>query len=190
MTPLILINFLFFSYSLNETFTGVPQTINKDAVSSIHTDSIPTWVRHLYEINKNEFMNDAIPVVTFFKILSDSTSYCLYKVDDGVCQITFVATQKNKKTYKRFKIGNECDEDFANPIYSQASYEHDSVKRSIIVTTDVEKAKSKYLIKDKDRFVFKNGYNMENAETANYSISKTILIDLSGNIITKNKNTR
>ena len=64
-------------------------------------------------------MNDAIPAVIFFKPLSDSTSYCLYKVDDGVCQITFVATQKRKKKYMRLKIGNECDVDFANPVYSR-----------------------------------------------------------------------
>ncbi|SRR5260221_1643384 len=188
MTFLIFLNFLFLSYSSNETHKETRQLVNKNTVSGIHIDSIPFWVRHLYEINNDEFLNEAVPGVTFFKKLSDSTSYCLYEVNDGVCQIIFVATQKNKKKYKRLKIGNECDEDFANPVYSRTSYEHNSVKRSITVTTEVEKAKSKYLTEDNGKSVFKDGYNMENAETINYSIIKTILIDPSGNIITKNKN--
>jgi len=37
------------------------------------------------------------PEIIYFKRISDSISYCLYEVSDGVCLITFVATQKNKK---------------------------------------------------------------------------------------------
>jgi len=178
MTSLTFINFLFLTSSCNTT------------LKQIANDTIPGWTRQLYEVNNDEFLNAAIPVVTFFKKLSDSTSYCLYEVDDGVCHMTFVATQKHKSKYKRSKIGNECDEDFANHIYSSTTYEHDALKRSIMVTTGVEKAKSKYLTKDNGRTVFKEGYNMENAETTNYSTSKIIIIGVSGNLITRNQKSR
>jgi len=58
------------------------------------------------------------------------------------------------------------------------------------VTTDVEKAKEKYLTGDGNGTVFKPGYNMENAKTTTYTLIKTISIALSGNLITKNKNSR
>jgi len=178
MTTLIFINFLFLTASCNSTF------------KQIDNDTIPAWTRQLYEVNNDEFLNAAIPVVTFFQKLSDSTSYCLYEVNDGVCQITFVATQKRKSKYKRSKIGNECDKDFADQAYSSTTYEHDSLKRFITVTTNVEKAKSKYLTTENGRTVFKEGYNMENAETIKYSITKTVSINRSGSIITKQKNSR
>ena len=41
-------------------------------------------------------------------------------------------------------------------------YEYDSTKRFLAVTTEVEKAKAKYLTKDNGRDFFKDGYNMEN----------------------------
>lgn len=104
--------------------------------------------------------------------------------------MTFVATQKHKSKYKRLKIGNECDEDFANHIYSSTTYEHDSLKRFITVTTNVETAKSKYLTSENGRTVFKKGYDMENAETTSYSTIKTIIIAVSGNIIIRNKDSR
>jgi hypothetical protein len=185
MTPLILINFLFLSYSSTGTFKDMGQPLNKGSYTNIYSDSIPDWVRHVYEKNNNEFLNEAIPVVTFFKKISDSVSYCLFQVEDGVCQITFIATQKNKKKYKRFKIGSQCDEDFANPIYSTTTYEHNTISNSITLTTDIEKAQPKYLIKTNSRGVFKNGYNMENTRTIKYSIIKALLIDKSGNIIVK-----
>jgi len=172
MTPLILVCLLL-----------IPGRSDAKPTQLDH-DSIPVWIRQIYEVkNDSEFLNSAVPVVTFYKRLSDSTSYCLYEVDDGVCHTTFVATQKNKKKFKRSKIGNECDEDFANPQYSSTSFEHDPIKRSIVVTTDVEKAKEKYLAEG----VFKPGYDMENAETINYTLTKTISISLSGNLITKTK---
>jgi hypothetical protein len=174
MTSLIFINFLFLTASDNSTS------------KQINNDTIPAWTRQLYEVHNDE-LNAAMPVVTFFQKLSDSTSYCLYEVDDGVCRMTFVATQKHKTKYKRSKIGNECDEDFANHIYSSTTYEHDSIKRFIMVTTNVEKAKSTYLTTENGKTVFKKGYDMENAETISYSTTKVITISISGNIIAKNK---
>jgi len=151
--------------------------------AKIKIDSFPAWVKNLYEINSGEFLNDAIPEIIYFKRLSDSTSYCLYEVSDGVCLITFVATQKNKKHYKKFKVGNECDADFSQPSYSYTEYEHDSLPRNIKMTTYVEKAKAKYLVKDGNFERFKEGYNFESAETIHYSMVKKIKITYGGNII-------
>ena len=83
--------------------------------AKIKIDSFPAWVKKLYELNNGQFLNDAIPEIIYFKRLSDSTSYCLYEVSDGVCLITFVATQKNKNHYKKLKVGDECDADFSQP---------------------------------------------------------------------------
>jgi hypothetical protein len=68
-------------------------------------NSFPVWLKDLYEMDSDEFLNDAIPEIIYFKRISDSISYCLYEVSDGVCLITFVATQKNKKHYKKLRIG-------------------------------------------------------------------------------------
>lgn len=140
----------------------------------------------MYEVDTTEFLNSAVPTVVFYQELSESISYCLYEVDDGVCHMTFVATQKNKRKFRRFKIGSEFDEDFAVPQYSTTSFEHNPAKRSITITTDIQKAKEKYLTVDGGQKVFRQGYDMENVETINYSLKKTIAIDLSGNIQIKN----
>jgi len=178
------------SYSSIGTFKDIQHPLIKETYTNNYSDSLPDWVRHLYEKNNNEFMNDAVPVVTFFKKISDSISYCLFTVDDGVCDMTFIATQKNKKKYKRFKIGNQCDEDNAYPVYSTTVYGHDTISNSITLTTDIEKAKPKYLIKTENGTRFKSGYDMENTETIEYSIIKTLLIDKSGNIVVKDTKSR
>jgi hypothetical protein len=190
MTPLILINSLFISFSSKGAFKDIPQPIPNTTHDDHHNDSFPDWIRNLYEINTDEFLNNAIPEVIFFKKLSDSISYCLYQVDDGICQVTFVATQKNKKKYKHFKIGNQCDEDYAHPIYSTTTYEHDTTNSSIKLSIETEKANIKYLIKTRNGFQFKNGYDMENTKTIQSSISKTIIIDKLGKIEVKDKNGR
>ena len=120
---------------------------SQNVIGTNLTDSFPTWVKNLYETDSNDFLNNAIPSIIFFKQLTDSTSYCLYNVDDGVCLMTFVATQKNRQHYKRYKIQNECDADLSLPEYSHTNYEHDLTKRIITSTTHVEKSKSKYFDK-------------------------------------------
>jgi hypothetical protein len=174
MNPLILISFLFVPFKSKVIINDV-RTFSKN-------DSFPSWVKRLYETNNDEFLNNAIPEVIFFKKLSDSISYCLYRVDDGVCEITFVATQKNKKKLKRFKVGNECDEDYAYPIYSTRTYEHDTANSRIKLSIYTEKANPKYLIKTKNGAEFKNGYDMENTTTIKYSLDKIVAIEKSGNI--------
>ena len=176
--------FLFYSFNsskhLDQIDNGILFTIPG---AKIKVDSFPIWVKNLYEINNDEFLNDAIPEIIFFKRISDSISYCLYEVSDGVCLITFVATQKNKKHYKKLKVGNQCDADFSQPSYSYTEYEHNSLTRSIKMTTYIEKAKAKYLIKDGNFERFKKGYNFESAETIHYSMIKKIKISSGGNII-------
>ena len=161
---------------------------NSNSQNSIKQENgIPDWVKKIYEIDNEEFLNDAIPSVIFFNQLSDSTSYCLFEVSDGVCLITFVATQKNKKHFKKFKIGNECDADFSKPEYSWADYEHDTTRQIIKSTNHIEKAKSKFLINESNGIRFKEGYDLETAETIKYSIISIITIRRTGNIIVRNK---
>ena len=144
-------------------------------------------VKNLYETASNNFLNNAIPSIIFFKQLTDSTSYCLYDVSDGVCLMTFVATQKSQQHYRIYKIQNECDADFSLPEYSHTNYKHDPTKRIITSTTHVEKSKSKYLIKDGTDTRFKEGYNFENAETIKYSMVTTLFIQRSGKITVQKK---
>ena len=183
---LIILPSFFFFYSFNtskhldKTDNGILFIITG---AKIKVDSFPLWVKNLYEINNDEFLNDAIPEIIYFKRLSDSISYCLYEVSDGVCLITFVATQKNKKHYKKLEVGNQCDADFSQPSYSYTEYEHDALSRGIKMTTYVEKAKAKYLVKEGNFLRFKDGYNFENAETIHYSMIKKIKISAGGNII-------
>ena len=186
-TPVLIIlsAFLFF-YSFN---TGKHLNIaNANILTStsgikIKIDSFPIWLKNLYEIDNDEFINDAIPEIIFFKQISDTISYCLYEVNDGVCQRTYVSTQKNHKHYKKLKVGNQCDADFSQPSYSYTDYEHDSATRSIKMTTCVEKAKAKYLVKEGNFVRFKDGYDFESAETIHYSMINKIKISPGGNII-------
>ena len=149
------------------------------------TDSIPVWTKNLYEVRGNEFRNRAVPVIVFFRRLSDSTSYCVYEVNDGICQMTFVATQRNKKDFKRFKIGNVCDADFSIPEYTYTIYKHDSLNRTIRSIDHVERAKDKYLVKDQKGERFKQGYNLDNVETIKHSSINTVIISRDGNLTVK-----
>jgi hypothetical protein len=106
--------FFFYSFNTNKYLDKIDNSILFIIPDvKIKVDSFPVWVKNLYEINNDEFLNDAIPEIIYFKRLSDSISYCLYEVSDGVCLITFVATQKNKNHYKKLKVGNQCDADFS-----------------------------------------------------------------------------
>ncbi|HET9826129.1 MAG TPA: hypothetical protein VFP87_12400 [Chitinophagaceae bacterium] len=153
-------------------------------------DTIPVWTRRLYEVRSMEFHNRAVPVVIFFKRLSDSTSYCVYEVNDGPCQMTFVATQRNQKDFKRFKIGNVCDADFSVPQYTYTIYKHDSLNRTIRSIDHVQKAKDKYLIKDQKGEKFKQGYNLDNVETIKYSTTSTVTISRDGNMSIRTSSNR
>jgi hypothetical protein len=181
------INILSLTFGYNDSLRDLPSS-NSNYAESINADSVPVWVRHLYETANQNFLNGAVPSVRFFKTLSDSTSYCIYVVDDGVCHMSFVATQKNKKKYKNSKIGSECDEDFSVPDYSFTTYTHNAVEHTIVITTTVDQAKSKYLVKDENGMMrFKDGYDMENVETINHTTKQTIVVTTSGNLVIKTK---
>jgi len=51
------------------------------------------------------------------------------------------------------------------------------------MTTYVEKAKAKYLVKEGNFVRFKDGYDFESAETIHYSMIQKIKISSGGNII-------
>ena len=183
----ILITALFLSFlflnSFQRSATIIPFT-NAPGVGPAK-DTIPIWTKNLYEVHSTEFRNRAVPVIIFFKKLSDTTSYCVYEVNDGVCQITFVATQRNRRDFKRAKIGNICDADFSLPTYAYTIYKHDSLNRTIRSIDHVQKAKEKYLVKDEKGERFKQGYNLDNVETLKYSTTSTVIINKDGNLIVK-----
>lgn len=183
------LSFLFLNSFEKSVRTRQPLMINTSAIYSIH-DTIPVWTKNLYEVRNSEFRNRAIPVIVYFRRLSDSTSYCVYEVNDGICQMTFVATQRNKKDFKRFKIGNVCDADFSVPEFTYTIYKHDSLNRTIRSIDHVQKAKDKYLIKDEKGEKFKPGYNLDNVETIKYSQSSTIIINRDGNLVIKKGDNR
>lgn len=148
-------------------------------------DTIPIWTKNLYEVHSTEFRNRAVPVIIFFRKLSDTSSYCVYEVNDGLCQLTFVATQRNRRDFKRVKIGNICDADFSLPTYAYTIYKHDSLNRTIRSIEHVQKAKDKYLVKDEKGERFKQGYNLDNVETVKYSTTSTVIVNKDGNLIVK-----
>jgi hypothetical protein len=194
MKSLILLLFLFCpftsktkAYHSHFSFHRGETAIIDTSNNSLRTDSIPAWVKKLYEKNSLESMNSAIPEIIFFQKLSGSTSYCLYMVDDGNCRYTFVATQKKRRKFKLAKIGNECDQDFSNPVYSYTTFEHHKTNNQIVMTTITEKAKAKYLVKDQNTMRFREGYNMENAGTIKNNTIKTIEVLYTGLLVTKTK---
>jgi hypothetical protein len=166
--------------------SAVIKSFTKAASVITVNDTIPIWTKTLYEVRSTEFRNRAVPVIIFFKKLSDTTSYCVYEVNDGLCQLTFVATQRNRRDFKRAKIGNICDADFSLPIYTYTIYKHDSLNRIIRSIEHVQKAKDKYLVKDEKGERFKQGYNLDNVETIKYSTTSTVVVSKDGNLTVKN----
>ena len=114
--------------------SAVQNSNSQHVIGTNLKDGFPAWVKNLYETDNKNFLNNAIPSIIFFKQLTDSTSYCLYDMDDGVCLMTFVATQKNRQHYKSYKLQNECDADFSLPEYSHTNYKRDLAKRIIKIT--------------------------------------------------------
>src|SRR5580765_5095907 len=183
----ILITALFLSFLFLSSFkksVGINPFTNLTAAGPAK-DTVPIWTKNLYEVRGTEFRNRAVPVIIYFKKLSDTTSYCVYEVNDGVCQMTFVATQRNRKDFKRIKIGNICDADFSLPTYTYTIYKHDSLNRVIKSIDHLQKAKDKYLVKDDKGERFKQGYNLDNVETLKYSTTSTVTIYKDGNLIVK-----
>jgi len=188
----ILITALFLSLLFLSSFekSAVIKPFTNEPSAKSDKDTIPIWTRNLYEVRSTEFRNRAVPAIIFFRKLSDTTSYCVYEVNDALCQLTFVATQRNKRDFKRAKIGNICDADFSLPIYSYTIYKHDSLNRTIRSIEHVQKAKDKYLVKDEKGERFKQGFNLDNVETVKYSTTSTVIVNKDGNLILKKSTTR
>jgi hypothetical protein len=180
----ILITALLLSLLFLNSFekSAVIKSFTNEPAATPVTDTIPIWTKNLYEVHSTEFRNRAAPVIIFFRKLSDTTSYCVYEVNDGLCQMTFVATQRNRRDFKRVKIGNICDADFSFPTYSYTIYKHDSLNRTIRSIEHLQKAKDKYLVKDEKGERFKQGYNLDNVETLKYSTTSTVVVNKDGNL--------
>ncbi|HLX94040.1 MAG TPA: hypothetical protein VKR32_20295 [Puia sp.] len=155
--------------------------------SCLRNDSIPAWVKQLYEKHDTSQFEIKVNKVIFFKPLTDSTSYSLFTVSTGTCVSAYVATQKNKKDYASLEIQEECDADLSYPSYSWTSYTHNTIRRRISITTDTKEANPKYLKKDGN---FRDGFDMDNVKTIRHVTRKTIVIMKSGNLEIQKKNTR
>ena len=186
MNPLIINCFVFFASTLHSTIDRT-RTIQPVTFDHSQKDSIPYWVRHLYEKkDTTTFENETIEV-TYFKFINDTTSYSIYTILTGTCLRTNLATQRNRRNYYSMEIGRECDQDLSLPYYSHTTYKHDSINNSIILTVDDEEANPKYLEKDGN---FKKGYDMESGKTIHHIIEKTVRIAKSGRLKIQEKNSR
>jgi hypothetical protein len=159
-----------------------PKTIYTPEDSKNQTDSIPSWVRQLYETSDTSENYYRVEKVIYFKKLTDSTSYAIVEVNSGTGAYSFVATQKRKKDFKNMDIAQEMDSESSDPIYRIITYLHDSLHANIFVTIDDEIAKSKFTVKRNGILTFKNGYDMDNAETYHLIKKQTLKVLRSGEI--------
>jgi hypothetical protein len=146
----------------------------------------PEWISKLHErkITDTIFHNDTTIGIIFFHPLTDSTSYCIYAIMDGISSTIMLATQKNKKPFKEMEIGNETDTDLSWTYSSSTIYEHDSIKGIIKSIEYSETAEPAYLVKDENGVErYKEGYNLENVPTIKDSVITRIKIDSTGNLI-------
>lgn len=158
--------------------------------SGVGEPSFPAWLKALYEKEIRDTVTywNTKSLVIYFHQLTDSTSYCIYEIQDNVSSRKMLATQRNQKLYKEMAIGVESDIDYSWTYYSYTTYEFDS---SNLHFTSIEhniQAKPEYLKKDKTGIErFKDGYDLENVKTNEDSVVTRIKIDSSADIIvTKN----
>jgi hypothetical protein len=154
------------------------------------TDSIPLWVRQIYnEIDTSEFPNENKGVV-FFKQLTDTSSFCLYTISTGTCFRTYLVTQRNRKTFQQFNIQEECDEELSEPEYSTYNYSLDSIRNTITVIFDTLKANAKFLRRKGTFTKFKTGFDMDNSETFHVKKTLHLLIKNDATFTIRDKNHR
>ncbi|HEY1869471.1 MAG TPA: hypothetical protein VGG71_00365 [Chitinophagaceae bacterium] len=159
-----------------------PKTIHTHYSSKNETDSIPFWVMKLYEISDTSESHYRDKKVIYFKRLTDSTSYAIVEEYTGTGASTFVATQKRRKDFKNMDIAQEMDSESSDPTYRIITYLHDSLHANIFVTIDDEIAKSKFTVKRNGVLTFKNGFDMDNAETYHLIKKQTLKVLRSGEI--------
>lgn len=111
--------------------------------------SFPEWLKKLYP--------DTVPVdyayymmmqeIISFKRLNDSVTYCIYETNDGLCGLTFLATQVAYKEKQKVEIAGACDHDQSIPYYTWNEYKmiNDTTFRSIEYTDFIPE---KYLDKN------------------------------------------
>ena len=124
------------------------------------------WLRTLYvnTIDSNLFNTQSLQIV-YFKQLNDSTTYCLFQMNDELCSSTFLATQVNRKNKQVRQVEEDCDGDFSQPEYSYSDYKYDTLSNTFITTEYKETAKPEYLIVENGNKRFREGYDMDNAKT-------------------------
>ncbi len=132
----------------------------------------PYWVVNLYMTDSsklaptqgmpNMFAPKAVELV-FFRQLNDSASYCIYKADNGICVLYYLATQKNRKHFAEEQIGNECVPENSSISFTSSSFRLDSVTNTITVLQQTETASDQFIINDGQFKRFKPGFSRTNS---------------------------
>ena len=164
---------IFYVTSLAILFLTILSCNEPDKSATTTTDSTLTtapvsteWLRTLYvnTIDSNLFNTESLQIV-YFKQLNDSTTYCLFQMNDELCSSTFLATQVNRKNKQVRQVEEDCDGDFSQPEYSYSDYKYDTLSNTFVTTEYKETAKPEYLIVENGNKRFREGYDMDNAKT-------------------------
>lgn len=132
----------------------------------------PYWVVNLYMTDSSKlaptqgmpdmFAPKAVEMI-FFRQLNDSASYCIYKADNGICVLYYLATQKNRKHFAEEQIASQCTPDNSSISFTTSSFRMDTVSNTITVLQQTETASNQFIINDGQFKRFKPGFNRTNS---------------------------
>lgn len=149
----------------------------------------PQWLVNLYLTDSTKlaptqgmpdmFAPKAVELV-FYKQMNDSVSYCIYRADNGVCMLYYLATQKNRKRFTESQIANKCTPENSSITFTSSSFQLDSISNVIVVINETETASDQYIVNDGQFKRFKPGFNRTNAVIEKTETKKQLKIDDSG----------
>lgn len=131
---LLLTCFIWSAQKSNTTVYGQADPFVRTYVASQPTSSqhksdqdsipFPAWLHKLYPsvIKVNYGYYSMTQKLTYFKVLNDSITYCIYETDDGVCLRTNLATQKYQGEFEDKEIAYSCDQDQSMPGYRWTTF--------------------------------------------------------------------
>jgi hypothetical protein len=146
----------------------------------------PAWLKNLYEKNAEKLTAKYRKQLQYYKQLSDSISFCLFWIHDGVhddvCSFTWLATQKNQKDFRQAEIAHNCDADLSFPSYAYKLATYDSTTLTFRCTDYTETAEPEYIVRDSTGLHFKEGFSMDNTELRKDSVVHEMKVLSSGEI--------
>ena len=150
---------------------------DKTATTNTESSTLPAqpasteWLKTLYTktIDSNLFNTKSLRVL-YFNQLNDTTSYCLFQLNDELCVSTFLATQVNRTNKQIRQIEENCDGEYSNPVYTYSVYRFDSSSHTFITKEFVETANTEFIIEENGEKRFREGFSMENSKTSTDSM--------------------